>query len=457
MNATIATHNSSKVKREHNKRDGSFIKNELEKEFREKGTRHIRTDGEYEIWLDVDARKFYVDTFQKSVDEYNERQKRDDRKIIDYYQKICDDEKKHAVYEMISGVYGSDVPPELCKKINREFFDGWNERNPNLPLIGAYWHNDEGNLQCGHCHLDYVPVAYNCKTGPKTGTSLNQALKQMGFVDKGKQTAQMQWQNRENNAFAEICQKYGISIIRPKEKQRHKEKEVYILEQREKEASERLSEASERLSEAERVQREKITHIEQLNAEIAAKTFQRDELMESLNQTADNIRRLNDEVQKTIQSTKKQPIERLASNPPKTNFLGQEKQPATTLVRTSDLDALEQSPGLTPSVGWKLNDIENGIRDVSSMIDSTKEQRLSSRIQELEGQLIQERQINRKLSLQIQRLKDWTLDIVEKELSIFPNAQNFVRSITSKIREKIDSIDRTSIDLTQNHEKHFSF
>lgn len=41
---------------------------------------------------------------------------------------------------------------EMVKSILREFVDGWQKRNPNLILIGAYYHADEQGAL--HAHLE---------------------------------------------------------------------------------------------------------------------------------------------------------------------------------------------------------------------------------------------------------------------------------------------------------------
>lgn len=446
--ATISTHNGSTGSTLHNDRDELFIQNEMAKQEREKGTRHIRADGEHETWRKGDVRQFYDETFSESVQEYNAKQKREDRKISDYYEKICQDKKKHPFYEMIVGVYGSDVSPEVGKAIVKEFFDGWDERNPNLKLWSCNWHNDEQNANLnGHAHFDYTPVCYNCKTGPKVGTSLNQALKEMGFIDKGPLTAQIQWQQRENKLLEEICRRHGIIVERPKEKRAHQEKDVYILEQR-------AEEAAERLSEADQAYQERIDSIVELDVDIAKKTAERDALTASLGQSADSVQQLNEDVRHAINSSRKKPIERLKENPPQLTIFGKEKVPATSLVKTAQLDELERSPGLTPSDTWKLHDIEKGIKSISASIDNSRERQLEQRIEQLERSLRHERQINRAMSNKIQLFKDWIIDIVEKELSFHPIAQRIVQSITSKLRSSIDSIERTAIDMNQDIEQH---
>ena len=48
---------------------------------------------------------------------------------------------------MIIGVYpdkeGLGIDEKTQREILKEFVDGWRERNPNLELIGAYYHADE--------------------------------------------------------------------------------------------------------------------------------------------------------------------------------------------------------------------------------------------------------------------------------------------------------------------------
>lgn len=202
--ATISTHNGSKVARAHNIRDPKVVTKEA----------HIRPDGEHETWLDEAPRAAYERIFGEAVKAYNEKQTRDDRKISSYYDKIAGDAKKHVVYEMIVGVYGDGISDDLKKQILREHVDGWKERNPGLELIGAYWHNDE---QGGaHVHLDYIPVARNCKRGMTVQTGLKAALGEMGiFGDSPKSTAQMLWQRQENEALERTCQRYGIQVEHP--------------------------------------------------------------------------------------------------------------------------------------------------------------------------------------------------------------------------------------------------
>lgn len=225
MLVTIATHNGSDVKIEHNVRNPKTILKE----------NHIDPDGHHEVWRHEKLREAYERIFGDAVKRYNEKQKRDDRKIKSYFNKIKDDAKKHVCYEMIVGVYSADKivgPSEVMQHdILKEFVDGWQKRNPNLELIGAYYHADEQGEP--HVHVDYVPVAHGFQRGMEKQNGLVRALGEMGFQKQGKETAQIQWQRRENQELERICKDYGLEVTHPKEEKRqHIETELFKMEKR---------------------------------------------------------------------------------------------------------------------------------------------------------------------------------------------------------------------------------
>lgn len=237
MGVTISTHNGSAVAREHNIRNRKVTDKE----------EHIDPNGIHEIWVDEKPKAAYQRLFGKAVDDYNAKQKRSDRKITDYYQQICNDKKKHPVYEMIIAVgdrtdYAiGNLDENTAKSILREFVDGWQERNPHLVLIGAYYHADEQGVP--HAHLDYIPVANGYKRGLETQSALVKALEQQGFSKDGKETAQIQWERRENAHLESLCLSNGIDVIHPRIAERqHLDTSLYQLEQDVKTAEKQISE-----------------------------------------------------------------------------------------------------------------------------------------------------------------------------------------------------------------------
>lgn len=221
MGVTIATHNGSSVAREHNIRNKKVVSKE----------KHIRKDGIYEIWIDEKVRDAYHRLFDDAVAKYNEKQSRSDRRIEDYYAEVNKDSRKHLVYEMIISIGNREnsVSDIIGKNIMREFVDTWQKRNPNLELIGAYYHADEEGVP--HVHIDYIPVAHGYVRGMETQTGLVKALSEMGFEKKGKDTAQILWERRENQYLESLCARREIIVEHPKEGKSHLNTELYKLQQ----------------------------------------------------------------------------------------------------------------------------------------------------------------------------------------------------------------------------------
>ena len=227
-NVTISTHNGSQVARQHNLRNPKVIAKED----------HIDPNGHFEVWLDEDPKTAYERLFGKSVEEYNERQTREDRKITDYYKQICEDKKKKPVYELIIGIYGkkADGTP-ICskndgKRILRAFVEDWERRNPQLKLCGLYYHCDESvginGSQVGHVHIDYIPVGDGFTRGMGMQSSLSRALEQQGFESQGlNNTAQMQWESRENQFLATLCTHAGFEVMRGNGNKEHLDTATY--------------------------------------------------------------------------------------------------------------------------------------------------------------------------------------------------------------------------------------
>lgn len=222
---TISTHNGSTVHQAHNIRAEKTVSKE----------EHIDPNGIHETWIHESERHAYHRLFDESVKTYNEGQKRADRQIKNYYNTVRDDVKKHTSYEMIIGIYGKDengvyqCSEEQGKEIMKAFVNGWKERNPNLEIIGAYYHADEQGEP--HCHIDYIPVAHGYSRGMETQTGLVKALGEMGFEKIGKATAQIQWERRENEYLEKICKERGLEVSHPKQEGReHLATEQYKAE-----------------------------------------------------------------------------------------------------------------------------------------------------------------------------------------------------------------------------------
>lgn len=240
MAYTISTHNGSQVSRQHNLRNRNITDKE----------EHIDPFGDFEIWHDEAPARAYDRIFGQAIADYNSKQYDKDqtgksahpeRRMYNYYQHVCKSAKQHAVYEMIVGVgrLGREPDPAVGKQILKEFADGWRSANPNLEMIGCYYHADEVGVP--HIHIDYVPVAHGYKKGLHTQNGLVKALGEMGYQKKGRDTAQIQWQRAENSRLETICRSHGLEIVHPEVKhQEHLETSLYKLEIKARDLEERV-------------------------------------------------------------------------------------------------------------------------------------------------------------------------------------------------------------------------
>lgn len=168
--------------------------------------------------VDRDIKEAYREIFGEALDKYNAKQKRADRKIEDY----CDHIKKSKngeklFYEDVvqwgsKDDFQNPQMRERAKEALVKYVEGFEERNPNLKLIGAYIHMDEASP---HLHLDYVPVAHGYSRGLSTRNSLDRAMKEMGFAPENesrKNNATKLWKESERSYFGEICRSMGLEV-----------------------------------------------------------------------------------------------------------------------------------------------------------------------------------------------------------------------------------------------------
>lgn len=214
--------------------------------------KNVDRNGIHEQWFRKEIEDLYSELFSDSIERYNGKQKRADRKIKDsneyldkirnewdeYYKKGIwengefvrpfndyDDALNHlnynkgrnprsAYYESIVQIGNQENQPdfETSKAILKEYLDTFQERNPNLRLLECHFHGDEATP---HIHLDFVPVATGYKQGLDVQNGFDKALmQQMGLERSGTKlkTPSLQWYEQEQEALAEIALKYGIEI-----------------------------------------------------------------------------------------------------------------------------------------------------------------------------------------------------------------------------------------------------
>ncbi|TFZ14803.1 plasmid recombination protein [Bacillus cereus] len=137
-------------------------------------------------FVQKDIRSVYKDVFQEAVHKYNEKQKRNDRKIKDYYDKIKKDTKTHEQRELVVAVgEGKDDPKyrEAKKEALKQYAEAFQGRNPNLAVYNMVLHDDEANP---HLHINYVPN-FESSRGLTRRVGMDRALQQQGVQGKGKE------------------------------------------------------------------------------------------------------------------------------------------------------------------------------------------------------------------------------------------------------------------------------
>lgn len=115
-------------------------------------------------YINRDLRKLYDELFDDALEEYNQKQKRADRKIWDYYEHIRDGKQEKPFYELIVQ-FGDEKTCglnsenwELAKEMLGAYINEFEQRNPNMKVFCANLHLDEATP---HLHIDFVPVCHN--------------------------------------------------------------------------------------------------------------------------------------------------------------------------------------------------------------------------------------------------------------------------------------------------------
>ncbi len=170
------------------------------------------------VLINEDIKQVYRKLFDKALVEYNAKQKRKDRKIKSYYEKISRSRQEKLFYEVIVQIGNRDdtgvgsFAADLATCVLEDYVKKFQERNPNLYVFGAYIHLDE---ETPHVHIDFVPWVSGYKRGLETHTSLKAALATRGFKGEGKgNTEWRQWAEAEKEDISLIMKCYGLDWLK---------------------------------------------------------------------------------------------------------------------------------------------------------------------------------------------------------------------------------------------------
>ena len=184
-------------------------------------------------------KKVYHKLFDEALQRYNEKQTRADRRIDNYYEKIRNSKQEKTFHELILQIgdkenmgTGSENG-NLAKQVLDEYYQQFQERNPNLHVFSAHLHMDEATP---HLHIDFVPFTTGSKRGLDTRVSLKQALAAQGFKGGSRgDTEWSQWVQSEKEQLAAVMERHGIEWEHKGTHEKHLSVLDYKKQEREKE------------------------------------------------------------------------------------------------------------------------------------------------------------------------------------------------------------------------------
>lgn len=189
-----------------------------------------------------DIKQVYHKLFDEALERYNAKQKRKDRMIDDYYEKIRRGKQEKLFHEVIFQIGNKDdmnaksEDGVLAKKILTEFMNEFQARNPNLYVFSAHLHMDE---ETPHLHIDFVPYITGSNRGLDTRVSLKSALAAEGFKGGTRGATELnQWIASEKQELATVMERYDVKWL---QKGTH-EKHLSVLEFEKKERVKEVAE-----------------------------------------------------------------------------------------------------------------------------------------------------------------------------------------------------------------------
>ena len=171
-----------------------------------------------------DVKQVYLDEFEEIRLEYNSKQTREDRKIEDYFKKVCESQNDIAC-EIIIELGDMDFWNDKDNEYRLKMIDVYNEQVkdlikvvPTFKIANATIHFDETSP---HMHIVGVPVVENCTRGIK---------KQVGKSQVFTKTSLTEIQDKMRNACIKSYNKFYEVDTRLKEKQKGRNQDINVNE-----------------------------------------------------------------------------------------------------------------------------------------------------------------------------------------------------------------------------------
>ena len=170
----------------------------------------------------TDVKELYLKEFEESKIDYNNKQPREDRKIKDYFKKVCESQNDIAC-EIIIELGDMDFWNNKEQEYRLKMIDVYNEQIkdltkivPTFKIANATIHFDETSP---HMHIVGVPVVENCTRGMK---------KQVGKSKLFTKTSLTDIQDKMRNACIKSYNKFYEVDTRLKEKQKGRNQDINV-------------------------------------------------------------------------------------------------------------------------------------------------------------------------------------------------------------------------------------
>ena len=169
-----------------------------------------------------DVKQVYLDDFEQARLEYNNKQTREDRKIEDYFKKVCESQND-ITCEIIIELGDMDFWNDKDNEYRLKMIDVYNEQVkdlvkivPTFKVANATIHFDETSP---HMHIVGVPIIANCTRGMK---------KQVGKSKLFTKTTLTEIQDKKRSACIKSYNKFYEVNTRLKEKQKGRNQDINV-------------------------------------------------------------------------------------------------------------------------------------------------------------------------------------------------------------------------------------
>lgn len=171
-----------------------------------------------------DVKQVYLDEFEQARIEYNTKQNRDERKIKNYFKKVCESQNDIAC-EIIIELGDMNFWNNKNNEYRLKMVDVYNEQVkalikivPTFKVANATIHFDETSP---HMHIVGVPIIENCTRGMK---------KQVGKTKLFTKTSLTEIQDKMRNACIKSYNKFYEVNTKLKEKQKGRNQDINVNE-----------------------------------------------------------------------------------------------------------------------------------------------------------------------------------------------------------------------------------